>query len=75
MMTEVPTRFRELSVCTQAEGFLSPAGRGDVCVKLLLSNLSDRLEFWLPGKLDRRRLTWFLFLKINLFFGKNVRCP
>ena len=73
MMTGVPTRFRELSVCNQAEGFLSPAGRGDFCVKLLLSNLSDWLEakFWLlPGKLDRRRLNWFLFLKINLFLEK-----
>uniref|UniRef100_A0A8C6GFZ4 Uncharacterized protein n=1 Tax=Mus spicilegus TaxID=10103 RepID=A0A8C6GFZ4_MUSSI len=74
MMTEVPTRFRELSVCNQAEGFLSPAGRGDFCVKLLLSNLSDRLEakFWLvPGK-----LAYLVFVFKNKFiFGKNVRRP
>uniref|UniRef100_A0A8C6H8F9 Uncharacterized protein n=1 Tax=Mus spicilegus TaxID=10103 RepID=A0A8C6H8F9_MUSSI len=60
MMTEVPTRFRKLSVCDQAKCCLSPAGRGDFCVKILLSNLSDRLEakFWLvPGKLDCRKLT------------------
>lgn len=60
MMTEVQTRFRELSVCNQAACFLSPAGRDNFCMKLLLFNLSDRLEakFWLvPGKLDCRKLT------------------
>lgn len=73
MMTEVPIIFRELSVYNQAECFLSPAGRDNFCVKLLLSNLSDRLQakFWLvPIKLDYRKLTWFLFLKINIFLEK-----
>lgn len=60
MMTEVPIIFRELSVYNQAECFLSPAVRDNFCVKLLLSNLSDRLQakFWLVTiKLDYRKLT------------------
>lgn len=72
MMAEIQTRFRELSVCNQAECFLSPAGRNN-CMKLLLFNLFNKLEakFWLvPGKLDCRKLTWFLFLKINIFLEK-----
>lgn len=48
-MAEIQNRFRELSVYNQAEGFLSPAGRNNVCVKLLLFTFSDKLEakFWL----------------------------
>lgn len=73
MMSEIQNRFRELSVYNQGECFLSPAERNNVCMKLLLFNFSDKLEakFWLvSGKLNCGKLTWFLFLKLNIFLEK-----
>lgn len=71
MMTEVPTRFRELSVCKQAECFLVSCRERELCE--IIAVQPDRLEakFWLVlGELNCRKLTWFLFLKINIFLEK-----